>query len=132
MSRVMRPAAVVDYPYCDGRPMAESEAQLRAILYLVTALYAHFRDLRPYRDIPPRAVVDADCLPIQRILPIDGCTMRRNPTNCAARGTIHDLVRRGSIRFRDAGVMTRAVSSRWSFVSWREARGRETVGPGIH
>ena len=44
MSRVMRPAAVVDYPYSDGRPMAESEAQLRAILYLVTALYAHFRD----------------------------------------------------------------------------------------
>ena len=23
--------------------------------------------------------------------------------------------------------MTRAVSSRWSFVSWRQARGRETV-----
>ena len=44
MSRVMRPAAVVDYPYSDGRPMAESEAQLRAILYLVTALYGHFRD----------------------------------------------------------------------------------------
>ena len=44
MSRVIRPAAVVDYPYSDGRPLAESEAQLRAILYLVTALYAHFRD----------------------------------------------------------------------------------------
>ena len=44
MSRVMRPAAAVDYPYCDGRPMAESEAQLRAILYLVSALYARFRD----------------------------------------------------------------------------------------
>ena len=44
MSRVMRPVAVVDYPYSDGRPMAESEAQLRAMLYLVAALYAHFRD----------------------------------------------------------------------------------------
>ena len=44
MSRVMRPATVVDYPYSDGRPMAESEAQLRAMLYLVAALYAHFRD----------------------------------------------------------------------------------------
>ena len=44
MSRVMRPAAVVEYPYSDGRPLAESEAQLRAILYLVSALYGHFRD----------------------------------------------------------------------------------------
>ena len=43
MSRVMRPAAVVDYPYSDGRPLAESEAQLRAILYLVSALNGHFR-----------------------------------------------------------------------------------------
>ena len=44
MSRVMRPAAVVDYPYSDGQPMAESEAHLRAILYLVAALYGHFRN----------------------------------------------------------------------------------------
>ena len=44
MIRVMRPAAVVDYPYSDGQPMAESEAQLRTILYLVAALYGHFRD----------------------------------------------------------------------------------------
>ena len=44
MSRVMRPAAVVEYPYSDGRPLAESEAQLRAIVYLVAALYVHFRD----------------------------------------------------------------------------------------
>ena len=40
----MRPAAVVEYPYSDGRPLAESEAQLRAIVYLVAALYGHFRD----------------------------------------------------------------------------------------
>ena len=44
MSRVMDPAAAVDYPYSDGRPMAESEAHLRAMLYLVGALYGHFRD----------------------------------------------------------------------------------------
>ena len=44
MNRVMCPAAVVEYPYSDGRPMAESEAQLRAIVYLVAALYGHFRD----------------------------------------------------------------------------------------
>ena len=44
MSRVMGPAAVVEYPYSDGRPLAESEVELRAMLYLVTALYRHFRD----------------------------------------------------------------------------------------
>ena len=44
MSRVVRPVADVDYPYSDGQPLAESEAHLRAILYLVAALYGHFRD----------------------------------------------------------------------------------------
>ena len=44
MSRVMRTAAAVDYPCSDGRPMAESEAQLRAMLYVVWVLYTHFRD----------------------------------------------------------------------------------------
>ena len=55
--------------------------------------------------------------------------MYNAPQSCKLRdrGTIHDLVRRGSIRLGDAGVMTRAVSSRWSFVSWRQARSRETV-----
>ena len=70
MSRVMRPAEVVEYPYSDGRPMAESEAQLRAMLYLVAALYGHFRD-RPdvyvgadmfvyYEQGDPSAVVAPD------------------------------------------------------------------------
>ena len=44
MSRVMRTAAAVDYPYSDGRPMAESEHQLVPMLYLLTALRAHFRE----------------------------------------------------------------------------------------
>ena len=44
MSRVIRTAAAVDYPCSDGRPMAESEAQLRAMLYVVWVLYTHFRD----------------------------------------------------------------------------------------
>ena len=44
MSRVMRSAAVVEYPYSDGRPMAESEAQLSAMLYVVPALKWYFRD----------------------------------------------------------------------------------------
>ena len=44
MSRVMRTAVAVDYPYSDGRPMAESEHQLVPMLYLLTALRAHFRE----------------------------------------------------------------------------------------
>ena len=70
MSRAMRSAAAVEYPYSDGRPMAESEAQLRAIIYLVSALYGHFRD-RPdvyvggdmflyYEEGNPAAVVAPD------------------------------------------------------------------------
>ena len=42
MSRVTRSA--VDYPYSDGRPMAESEAQLRAMVYVLTMLYMHFEN----------------------------------------------------------------------------------------
>ena len=44
MSRVMRSAVVVEYPYSDGRPMAESEAQLGAMLYVVSALKWYFRN----------------------------------------------------------------------------------------
>ncbi|MDE0456881.1 MAG: Uma2 family endonuclease [Chromatiales bacterium] len=44
MSRATHTAATVRYPYCDGRPMAESEAQLVAMLYLLTALRLRFRD----------------------------------------------------------------------------------------
>ena len=38
----MRSAVAVDYPYSDGRPMAESYAQLRAMLYLLTELMTRF------------------------------------------------------------------------------------------
>ena len=44
MNRMMRTAAVVHYPCSDDRPMAESEAQLSAMLYLLPALRRHFRD----------------------------------------------------------------------------------------
>ena len=44
MSRVTRSAVAVDYPYSDGRPMAESEAQLRAMVYVLTMLYMHFEN----------------------------------------------------------------------------------------
>ena len=44
MSRVMRSAVVVEYPYSDGRPMAESEAQLNAMLHVVSALKWYFRN----------------------------------------------------------------------------------------
>ena len=70
MSRVMRPAAVVSYPFSDGRPMAESEAQLVPMVYLVAALRRYFRD-RPdvyvggdmfvyYEEGNPAAVVAPD------------------------------------------------------------------------
>ena len=70
MSRAMHTAAAVHYPYCDGRPMAESEAQLVAMLYLLTALRRRFRD-RPdvyvggdmflyYEQGNPEAVVAPD------------------------------------------------------------------------
>ena len=44
MSRAMHTAVAVDYPYSDGRPMAESEAQLQAMLYLLPALRTRYRD----------------------------------------------------------------------------------------
>ena len=40
-----RPApipATVDYPCSDGRPMAESEFQLKPLVYAITALQTHF------------------------------------------------------------------------------------------
>ena len=42
MSRAMHTAVAVDYPYRDGRPMAESDAQLGAMLYLLPVLRTHF------------------------------------------------------------------------------------------
>ena len=66
----MHPAAAVEYPYSDGRPMVESEAQLSAMLYVVPALKWYFRD-RPdvyvgadmfvyYEEGNPAAVVTPD------------------------------------------------------------------------
>ena len=43
MSRVMRTAPAVVYPSADDRPMAESDAQLGAMLYRLTALRIHYR-----------------------------------------------------------------------------------------
>ena len=44
MSRVMRSAVAVDYPYSDGRPMAESYAQLRTMLYVLAELMTRFKN----------------------------------------------------------------------------------------
>ena len=44
MSRVMRTAAALVYPSADDRPMAESDGQLGAMLYLLTALRIRYRD----------------------------------------------------------------------------------------
>ena len=43
-SRPHLPAAAVDYPSSDGKPMAENDAQLHAIHYAFGALSLHYRD----------------------------------------------------------------------------------------
>ena len=70
MGRAMHSAAAVEYPYSDGRPMAESYAQLRAMLYLLTELMTRYEN-RPdvfvggdmflyYEEGDPVAVVAPD------------------------------------------------------------------------
>ena len=44
MRRPIVPSAAVDYPSSDGKPLAENDAQLHAILYAVGALRAHYAD----------------------------------------------------------------------------------------
>ena len=44
MSRAMHTATAVFYPSADDRPMAESDAQLAVMLYLLTALRMRYRD----------------------------------------------------------------------------------------
>ena len=47
MSRPVLPSAAVDYPSSDGKPLAENDAQARAILYAFGALRVRYRDRRP-------------------------------------------------------------------------------------
>ena len=42
MSPPILPSAAVDYPSSDGKPLAENDAQLHAILYAVSALRVYF------------------------------------------------------------------------------------------
>ena len=42
MSRPIFPSAAVDYPSSDGKPLAENDAQLHAILYAVSALRVYY------------------------------------------------------------------------------------------
>ena len=44
MSRLVRPPAAIDYPSSDGKPLAENDLQLRAILYAVGALRLHYAE----------------------------------------------------------------------------------------
>ena len=44
MSRLVRPPAAIDYPRSDGKPSAESDAQLHAILYAVGVLGLHYAE----------------------------------------------------------------------------------------
>ncbi len=57
----------IEYPYCDGKPVAESDFQFKPLVYAVQALRAHFQD-RPdvyvagnmfvyYEEGNPKAVV---------------------------------------------------------------------------
>ena len=72
MSRVMRTAPAVVYPSADDRPMAESDAQLGAMLYLLTALRLHYRERADvfvggdlfvyYEEGNPAAVVAPDVM----------------------------------------------------------------------
>ena len=70
MTRIVRPAAAVEYPSGDGQPMAENDWQLMAIINSVSALQYHYRD-RPdvyvsgdlfiyYEEGNPRARVAPD------------------------------------------------------------------------
>ena len=44
MSQSILPPAAVDYPSSDGKPLAENDAQLHAILYAVGALWLYYRE----------------------------------------------------------------------------------------
>ena len=46
MSRSVLPPVAVDYPSSDGKPLAENDAQARAILYAFGALRVRYRDRR--------------------------------------------------------------------------------------
>ena len=44
MSRLIRPPAAIDYPSSDGKPLAENDAQLRAIHYAFGALRLRYAE----------------------------------------------------------------------------------------
>ena len=44
MNRITLPPAAIEYPSGDGKPMAENDAQLLAMLYAIGALRVHYRD----------------------------------------------------------------------------------------
>lgn len=55
MSRPILPSAAIDYPTSDGKPLAENDAQARAILYAFGALRVHY-------EARPDVYVSADLL----------------------------------------------------------------------
>ena len=44
MNQITLPPAAIEYPSGDGKPMAENDAQLLAMLYAIGALRVHYRD----------------------------------------------------------------------------------------
>ena len=67
MNRPVTIPAAVDYPCSDGQPMAESDFQLKPLVYAITALQTHFLDQSQvyvagdmflyFKEGDPRAVV---------------------------------------------------------------------------
>ena len=121
MSRIVRPAATVEYPSGDGQPMAENDWQLRAILDSVSALLTHFRD-RPdvyvsgdlfiyYEEGNPRARVAPD------VFVVFGVPNHKRP--------IYKLWEEGAV---PAFVMEVASVSTWREDDGRKAKLYERLG----
>ena len=113
MSRIVRPAATVEYPSGDGQPMAENDWQLLAIINSVSALQYHYRD-RPdvyvsgdlfiyYEEGNPRARVAPD------VFVAFGVPSHKRP----------------SYKLWEEGVVPAFVMEVASVSTWREDDGRK-------
>ena len=113
MSRIVRPAATVEYPSGDGQPMAENDWQLLAIINSVSALQHHYRD-RPdvyvsgdlfiyYEEGNPRARVAPD------VFVAFGVSSHKRP----------------SYKLWEEGVVPAFVMEVASVSTWREDDGRK-------
>ena len=113
MSRVVRPAATVEYPSGDGQPMAENDWQLMAIIDSVSALHDHYLE-RPdvyvsgdlfiyYEEGNPRARVAPD------VFVVFGVPKHKRP----------------NYKLWEEGVVPAFVMEVASVSTWREDEGRK-------